>query len=109
MLPPSGDSPIYDDMLVESFVLSFVTKHAARPLTIPQLAWELGPELGLDETSDAIERSVLALVQSRLLQCKGGLIRPGIVDRPVGIPEFTYEGAVKGKTGNASCGPRLRP
>jgi hypothetical protein len=70
--------PTYDDLTVESLVLSYVMTERNPRLTIPRLVWELAGEL--EDEDGAIERAVRELVRARLLRCEGGFLRPDLAD-----------------------------
>lgn len=57
------------DAAAQRAVLSLVLEAHPKPLTIPELAREIGPQ-------DAIEPAVRGLVAIGLLECNGGLIKP---------------------------------
>ena len=68
----------YEDLRVESAVLSYVAAHGGDELTIPQLVRDLIPELGEEETGTALERAIRELVRARILCCEGGFVRAAL-------------------------------
>lgn len=71
--PSSEEAPTYEDLRIESAVLSYVASRVGDHPTIPQVVRELESELE-EETGAAIERAIRELVRGRFLRCEGAAI-----------------------------------